>query len=209
MKEDQKGPGPKDKPSTSQERSKFQISDRRFWVLDETAEEQAEVSSPRYPSYIEELKRRTEAAENRVRERIEELEQENETYRNRIDRQLEKRLEQEKVRFLQDFLEILDNFERALDAVDENSTVEHLAEGLRLNLDLLQRRLVAAGVEQIETLKQPFDPNVAEAIGMVPVEDPELDQVVVSVVQEGYRLGDHIIRPARVQVGQYHRSDQG
>lgn len=200
MKEDQNHPNPKPK---SQEPSGFQVSDRRFWVVNESAEEQAEIPGPRHPSYIEELERRTEAAESKLRERIDELERENEAYRDRLDRQLEKRLEQEKVRFLRDFLEILDNFERALNAVDENSTVEHLAEGLKLNLEILHRRLTGAGIEQIETLRQPFDPNVAEAVGVVPVGEPELDQVVVTVVQEGYRLGEQIIRPARVQVGQY------
>lgn len=203
MKEKKKDPDQEQHQEDSRKQSNFQVSDRRFWVLDESAEEQAGIPSPRHPSFIEELKRRTEAAESKVRERIEQLEQENEAYRARLDRQLEKRLEQEKIVFLQDFLEVLDNFERALTAVDNDSTVENLMEGLRLNLDLLQRRLQAAGVEPIETFRRPFDPNVAEAIGMVPVEDPALDQVVINVAQKGYRLGEQIIRPARVQVGQY------
>src|SRR5690606_32260044 len=166
MKEDQNHPHQKRGRTESGESSGFQVSDRRFWVLNESAEEQAEIPNPRLQNYIEELETRTEAAENKLRERIEELERENQAYRDRLERQLEKRLEQEKARVLGDFLEIVDNFERALNAVHQNITVEDLVEGLKLNLDILHRRLTGAGVERFETMRFTFDQNVAEAIGV-------------------------------------------
>ncbi len=49
---------------------------------------------------------------------------------------------------------------------------------------------------------EPFDPHQAEAVGMIAVDEPELDQCVIEVVQKGYRVGDQLIRPARVRVGQ-------
>lgn len=165
--------------------------------------DRATIPEPRYPSYVEQLKVRTETAEKKLKERIQELEDENSAFRARLNKQLEKRVEAEKARLFQDFLEVLDNFERALEAAGENSDFEKLRDGVRLNLNLFLRALKNTGVETIDPLHEPFDPHVSEALGTVPVDQRELDQKVVQVVQKGYRIGDHLIRPATVNVGHY------
>lgn len=187
---------------------RFQVADRRFWVTDQEAVERAAEPEKRFPSYIDELKARTEKAEQRLLEKSRALEQENQAYRERMSREIGRRLEHEKLELIQSLLEIVDNFERALRAAEEasrengGSALDKLTEGVRLNLELLLARLRAEGVEPID-LSGPFDPHVAEAVGMVTVSDPAQDQSVVEILQRGYRYKDQLLRPARVRVGHF------
>lgn len=186
----------------------FQVTDRRFWVKDESVIEQASAPQPRYPSFVEELKARTELAERKLKERIKQLEEENEAFRARLNREMEKRLEQEKLQVFRDLLEVVDNLERALEAAQDGRSkpeerLQGLVEGVQLNLELFLARLKAAGIEPLEVLNQPFDPHESEAVGVREVQDPNLDQHVVEVVQKGFRCGDQLLRPARVRVGQF------
>ncbi|MFQ5739747.1 MAG: nucleotide exchange factor GrpE [Acidobacteriota bacterium] len=181
----------------------FQVTDRRFWIQDESMVDKAAVPEQRHPSYVEELKARTELAEQRLRQKLEQLEKENEAFRRRIRGEIEKRMEQDKMRLFRDFLEVIDNLERALESAD-NSTPEALREGVRLNLQLLLNKLKqSAGIEPIDVLGKPFDPTQSEAIGVMPVNNPEQDHQVVEVLQRGYRCGERLLRPASVRVGQY------
>ncbi len=192
--------------------SSIQVTDRRFWVQDEAAGEAADVPEKRYPSFVEELKARTELAEQKLKERIGQLEKENDAFRERLSREMERRLELEKLELFQEFLEVADNLERALqaaqnapksDAENLRSSLESLQKGVQLNLELFLSKLRSQGVESIDLLNQPFDPHEAEAVGMVPVDDPELDHRVVEVLQPGYRYGSQLLRAARVRVGRY------
>lgn len=197
-----------DAPGTAAEpkktdRRRFQVSDRRFWVHDEQAVDRAAPPSERLPSYIEQLKARTEAAEAKLEEKLAQLETENEAFRARLRRDMENRAQQETLRALEGLLEVVDNLERALEAAESAGDSGALLEGVRLNLRLFLEKLKAAGIEPLELKGQPYDPHLAEAVGAVPVEDPEQDQTVVEVVQKGYVSGDQLLRPARVRVGQY------
>jgi molecular chaperone GrpE len=57
------------------------------------------------------------------------------------------------------------------------------------------------GVERIDPAGEPFDPNLAEAIGVEPVEDEAMDGKVTRTYRAGYVLGERVLRPARVAVG--------
>ena len=59
------------------------------------------------------------------------------------------------------------------------------------------------GIERLEVVGKPFDPNTAEATDMEITASPEDDHRVVSELRAGYRLNDRIIRPARVRVARY------
>ena len=186
-----------------EEEPQIRVTDRRFWAQDESLVEEASETDRKYPTIVEELKARTELAEQKLKERLEQIAQENEAYRTRLKKELERQLNQEKLELFRNFLEIIDNLERALKAADEKSTPEDLREGVKLNLDLLLSKLKSIGIEPMEVLHQPFDPHQAEALGTVPVDDPELDSQVTEVIQGGFRWGDQILRPARVRIGQY------
>ncbi len=183
-----------------EESPRFQVTDKRFWVGDDSIIERAEAAGPKFPSFVEELKARTEAAEQKLRERIDALQRENDAFRERLDRQVEQRVRRGKAELLRDLLEVVDNLERALEAASDTSK-SALYQGVALNLDLFLGKLKSTGVEPIESLGLPFDPNVAEAIGTVDVSNPELDGTVVEVVQKGYRWDEQLLRPAIVRVG--------
>ncbi len=187
----------------TEDEKKLQVNDRRFWVQDESAEEKASMPTRKYPSLVEELKARTELAEQKLKEKIEQLDQENEAFRVRLSKDMDRRMEQEKLELFSNFLELIDNLERALKAAHQNLSFEALEEGVQLNLELFLSKLKSLGIEPMELLHQPFDPHEAEAVGVGAVDDPDLDQHVVEVVQRGFRWGEQVLRPARVRTGQY------
>ncbi len=185
------------------EGSTFQVTDRRFWVSDENMIGRAQPPERKFPSFIEELKARTELAETRLKEKLESLERDNDALRNRLQQETERRLEREKLSLVRTFLEVADNFERALEATVESDNFPALREGVELNLQLFLQKLELLGLEPIEPMGEEFDPEVAEAVALVPVQDSAQDQKVISVVQRGYRRGENLIRPAQVHVGRF------
>ena len=181
----------------------MQVTDRRFWAQDESAEEKASIPTKQYPSLVEELKTRTELAEQKLKEKVEKLHQENEAFRGRLSKDMDRRVEREKLELFGNFLELIDNLERALKAAQQTLSFEALKEGVQLNLELFLSKLKSLGIEPMDLLHKPFDPHEAEAVGVVAVDDPALDQHVIEVVQRGFRRGDQVLRPARVRTGQY------
>ena len=179
----------------------FQVTDKRFWVRDESTIDRAKPVEKKFPSFIEELKARTELAESRLKEKLESLERDNEALRTRLRRDMELRLEGEKLSLVKTFLEVADNFEKALEVSAYSDNFPALREGVDMNLQLFRQKLELLGLEPIEPLGEEFDPEVAEAVAMVPVQDPGQSQKVVAVVQRGYRRGEHLLRPAQVHVG--------
>ena len=189
---------------SKKEAPQFQVMDRRFWVEDETAVEKATVEGTKYPSFVEELKARTEASEMKLKERLEQIDLENSAFRQRLNKDLDRQVKGKKVDLLRDLLEVVDNLERAVESGRNTSDFEALLSGVELILEQLIRKLSSANVEAIENKGQPFDPEEAEAMGVVQVDEPELDQKVLEIVKKGYRLTDgQVLRPALVMVGQY------
>ena len=102
---------------------------------------------------------------------------------------------------VKDLLPTVDNLERAIDHAREGDPgdVEGFLQGVDLVLRELRSVLARNGVEEIEAEGKPFDPEVHEAMAQAP-EDSVPANTVVQVFQRGYRLHDHLIRPARVIV---------
>lgn len=103
---------------------------------------------------------------------------------------------------LRPFLKVLDDFERALQtpsSAADNQENEGFREGIELILQKFQGLLKDLGVEPVEALAQPFDPNVHEAVGQLAREGAASGEVI-EVVQQGYRFQDLVLRPARVIV---------
>ena len=101
-----------------------------------------------------------------------------------------------KAGLIRELLPVVDNLERALGAVGEDDGV---GQGLKLVYAELEGVLTRNGVQAMEPKGQPFDPTVHEAISTMPADDAG-SGTVVDVVEKGYRLGDTVIRPARVVV---------
>jgi molecular chaperone GrpE len=75
-----------------------------------------------------------------------------------------------------------------------------LLEGIRATTDIFESRMKALGLTPFDSLGAEFDPELHEAVEIVPVA-PEEDNLVVAELQPGYRFGERLLRPARVRVG--------
>lgn len=96
-------------------------------------------------------------------------------------------------------LPVLDDFERARDAVPEDQKDSPWVDGMLLIGRRLYSTLELAGLRQIEAAGKPFDPSLHEAVSVQPVEDQEAG-IVLEELRKGYMLGDRVLRPSMVQV---------
>jgi molecular chaperone GrpE len=104
-------------------------------------------------------------------------------------------------RVASELLPALDDFERALAhaEAEEGDQEHHLTAGIRLVQQKMLDALRRAGIEQFSPKGEPFDPHQHEAIAQQPADGAE-QGTVLEVVQNGYRLGEDVLRPARVVV---------
>ena len=121
-----------------------------------------------------------------------------ENYRKRVARDQEGLVARAHERLVKELLPVLDDLERALEAAAQHEEAK-LEEGVRLVHRELVEALAREGLVEVETDGQ-FDPHVHEALLSQPSEQE--DGSVIEVLQKGYRLGDRVLRPARVVVSQ-------
>lgn len=150
---------------------------------------------------------RREAAEAKlvgVQAKFEEIknqmERETQEMRERMRKSLEDRARQGQLNFLTTLLPVLDNLNLAVDHAEKDSSLEHLLDGVRGTARSFERALASVGVELVESVGAPFNPEFHEAVDMVET-DPEMDGRITAVYSHGYKFGDRLLRPARVQVG--------
>jgi molecular chaperone GrpE len=163
----------------------------------ETVEETAATEN----GAVEELERRLAEVEAERDERVADLQRvaaDFDNYRKRSVRDQEALVARAHERLVKQLLPVLDNLERALVAATEHEE-EQVLEGVELVLRELNEALKKEGLEEIETDGR-FDPHVHEALLTQPSEAEE--GAVIEVLQKGYRLGDRVLRPARVVVSQ-------
>jgi len=126
-----------------------------------------------------------------------------ENYRKRAARDQESLVARAHERLVKELLPVLDDLERALAAAEEHQEAK-LEEGVRLVHRELAAALAHEGLAEIETNGH-FDPHVHEALLSQPSSAEEGS--VIEVVQKGYRLGDRVLRPARVVVAAAQEDD--
>jgi molecular chaperone GrpE len=119
-----------------------------------------------------------------------------ENVRKRAARDIAQAGQRAKANLVRELLPIVDNLERAL--ATANPEEDHLAEGVRLVHVELVNTLERNGIMAFDPAGEQFDPNVHEAISMR--EEENGSGIVLDVVEKGYKLGDNVIRPARVVV---------
>jgi len=189
------------------EANELRVTDRRRVYLDDQGEEKAEVvEQPSLkPKYVEELEARTAAAEKQVQEvqaRFDQLRQqlqrETDETRQRLNRSADERAAGEKAKFISALLPALDDLNRAIEA--ENAPRETILEGIRSIATSFQAALTNAGVEPISSVGEQFDPELHEAVDTEETAG-EMDGKVIAEYSRGFRMGDRLLRPARVKVG--------
>lgn len=98
-------------------------------------------------------------------------------------------------------LPVLDDFDRAKKLADEPGSTEVFSEGANIVYHKLYAVLKNKGLEPMDTHHQPFDPEFHEALTEIPAPTDELKGKIVDTIEKGYKLGDKIIRYAKVVVG--------
>src|SRR5438034_10742273 len=154
----------------------------------QVTEEQIEESAPDVGAL--------QAERDELFDQLQRLAAEFDNFRKRNARERAATIERANERLVKELLPVLDDLGRALEAAEEHEGAK-LEEGVRLVHRALADLLVKEGLAEIETDGK-FDPHVHEALLSQPSEAEEGS--VIEVVQKGYKLGDKVLRPARVVI---------
>jgi molecular chaperone GrpE len=128
------------------------------------------------------------------------LEKETQEMRERLRKTLEDRAKQNQSNFIATLLPVLDNLGLAIDHAEKDSSLENLIGGVKGTARSFENALREVGVEPVASVGEDFNPEFHEAIDMVAVET-EQDGKITAEYQRGYKFGDKLLRPAKVQVG--------
>lgn len=204
-------PGREPRRRSDRNEEEIRVTDRRRISIepDEAAARTGEqVDEPNLkPTYVEELEARTKAAEQKIQEvqlRFEQLrrqlQQETDETRQRLNKAADERAWREKINFIASVLPVLDNLERASESVASGASLDDVIAGVRQTRLNFENALAAAGVERIQAVGEAFDPELHEAVETAEAGE-ESDGKVLEEYARGYRIGERLLRPARVKVG--------
>lgn len=176
-----------------------------------SGQESEKTKSPevsRLENELKEARLRYETAESKlqqVQKRFDEaktgLERETQEMRERMRKTLEDRAKQGQFNFLETLLPVLDNLNLAIKASETDASFEHLLDGVKGTARSFEQALMSVGVEPIQVVGADFNPELHEAVDMIPVESAEQDGKITAEYSRGYKFGDRLLRPSRVQVG--------
>ena len=154
------------------------------------------------PDEVTRLRTELDASRRRVDELargIQDVMRDRDEFKQRIQRERDRLLEVEKGQVALALIEAIDELDHSL-AADDGS---QFAQGVRLIRDKLLQKLQANGIERLDLVGRPYDPNAAEAVDMELVSSPAQADRVLSEQRAGYAQRGRVIRPGRVKVGRY------
>lgn len=126
-----------------------------------------------------------------------------ENYRKRVQRERSKIYETAKAKALEDFLEVNDDLQRTLKAAEDLDVNETFMDGVLMVANKFREVLKEHGVERIDEEGVPFDVDLHDAMMRRKPEDESIgSDMVLNVVESGYRIGDRTIRHAKVIVSE-------
>ncbi len=123
-------------------------------------------------------------------------------FRKRTMRERSELIKNASEKALQGLLPIVDDFERGLDAIKDSTDAESVKEGMSLIYNKLVKYLGDNGVKAMDTTGADFDPDLHEAVAMVPSDSETAAGKIKDTVQKGYTLNDKVLRHAKVVVAQ-------
>jgi len=186
--------------------------DTKDEVIEETMEQNPELTSERSNNEANEEKEATETVEENPVEVLEaQVQSEKERYlrlfaefENYKKRTMKERIELFKTAgqdVMVALLPVLDDFDRAKGAAEDEDSTEQFSEGVTLVYNKLHGMLKAKGVAVMESTGEDFDPEIHEAITEIPAPTEEMKGKIIDTIEKGYTLNDKIIRHAKVVVG--------
>jgi molecular chaperone GrpE len=151
-----------------------------------------------------EAERQVRDISERFRQAQAQLKAETEEQRARMQRGFDQRLEAARGDTVAGLLDALDNLKRAIVAAEmserRETDWEALLEGVRATANMFEAKMQGLGLKPITSVGEQFNPEIHEAVEIVPVKAEE-DNHVIEEFQTGYKFGDRLLRPARVRVG--------
>ncbi len=191
--------------------SSVRVVDRRWWARSEASDENDEAPGSSKPTFVAELEQQLQGLNRKLEEKDALLKeyaakfasaaQEFDDARVRLRREVSKDVGRETRRVLASFLEVVDNLDRAIAAASASEGATGLHEGVVMVRQQFLLTLDGYGVQPIDAAGEPFDPNLHDAVSMVPVTETGLEGRVIDVATPGYRVADEVLRPAKVTVG--------
>jgi len=169
--------------------------------MTEKAERERKPARAELEEKVSSLEERAALLEKERDEHLDDLKRvaaEFENYRKRVARDQQSLAARAHERLVKELLPVLDDLERALQAAEEHQEGK-LEDGVRLVQRELSEALAKEGLVEIETNGH-FDPHMHEALLSQPSDQDE--GAILEVLQKGYRLGDRVLRPARVVISQ-------
>jgi molecular chaperone GrpE len=128
------------------------------------------------------------------------LEKETAEMRQRLMKTLEDRAKQSQSNFLMTLLPVLDNLNLAIDHAEKDNSLDNLIGGIKGTARSFENSLRETGVEAVPSIGVKFDPQIHEAIDMIEVKAAQ-DDLITAEYSRGYKFGEKLLRPAKVQVG--------
>jgi molecular chaperone GrpE len=184
--------------------SELKVTDRRWWAKAPNEAGEIEDEPETRPSYVVELEQKIAAKDEEIQRLITQYisaSSEFEDARARLRKELSKDVERGRRSLIVSFLEVLDNLDRALEAVPPSVAAgDPFVAGVAIVRQQFLTTLEGMGVKRIDPLGHPFDPALHEAVSSVPAQPGVAPNTVVGVVRPGYLIGDEILRPAAVAV---------
>lgn len=148
---------------------------------------------------IEELENELSVAKDSMLRKAAELE----NVRKRVQKERFQLREQVKAEAMQDFLPLNDDLLRTLDASKDSAVDENFLAGVEMVSNKFAEILAKHGIEKIDDINVPFDVNLHDALLRQPAEDEKTpSDTVLQVLERGYRMGDKVIKHAKVIVSQ-------
>ena len=135
------------------------------------------------------------------REQLLRLKAEFDNTRKRLEKDTQEAVKFANEKIIAEIIPIADNFERALLSLAQGHDPAKVKDGLVIAKDELNKILKQNGVQVIQSVGMPFDPNLHEAVAVVEDGKAE-DGTVVDEVQKGFMLNGRLIRPSRVRIAQ-------
>lgn len=153
-------------------------------------------------SKTEEQLEKTEAELAELKDKHLRLQAEFDNYRKRTLKERMELLKTAGESVLTNILPVIDDFERALQTLEQVEENSHVKDGIKLIYNKFQEFLKQNGIKEIEAKEQSFDTDLHEAITTIPAPSEELKGKIVDVVQKGYYLNDKVIRFSKVVIGE-------
>ncbi len=192
--------------------SDIKVVDRRWWARGDGADTAAQEPSLK-PSYVEELEKRLAEKDKEIQDYLSKYRDASTGFdesRARLRKETSKEIERGRRAMLVEFLEVVDNLDRAIDAAAEalengetSQNFQALLQGILMVQQQFLAKLEGFGIRRLDLEGRSFDPALHEAVTTVPVPTPADDGRIVGVIAHGYAVEEEVLRPAMVAVGKY------